>query len=186
MADQEIRKMKERMEKAVEHLKKELLGIRTGRAHPALVSDIKVDYYGASTPIKQIATVNIPEGRQIVITPFDKASLKMIEKGILASSLGVTPQIDGEIIRVSLPELTKERRVELTKLVSKYAEEAKVAIRNVRRDSNERYKKMEKDSVISEDDLKKYSKEVQDVTDEFIVKIDEVFKVKEKEILEGN
>ena len=110
----------------------------------------------------------------------------MIEKGILASSLGVTPQIDGEIIRVSLPELTKERRVELTKLVSKYAEEAKVAIRNVRRDSNERYKKMEKDSVISEDDLKKYSKEVQDVTDEFIVKIDEVFKVKEKEILEGN
>ena len=174
MPKKELKDLREKMEKVVEHLHGQFVGIRTGRAHPGLVNDIKVDYYGTATPVRQIATVNVPEGRQIVITPFDKGSLKLIEKGILASSLGVTPQIDGEIIRVSLPELTKERRVELTKLVAKYAEEAKVAVRNIRRDSNEKYKKMEKESVISEDELKKYSKEVQDITDSFIVKVDDV------------
>lgn len=184
MPKTELKELRERMDKVIEHLKNEFLAIRTGRAHPGLVSDIKVDYYGAPTPVKQIATVSVPEGRQIAIAPFDRSALKLIEKAILASSLGVTPQNDGEIIRVNLPELTRERRVELTKLVGKYSEEGRIALRNLRRDSNDILKKKEKDSEISEDDLKKYTKEVQDVTDEYIKKIDEVLKAKEKEIME--
>ena len=180
----ELKEMRERMERVIEHLDTEFLAIRTGRAHPGLVSDIKVDYYGTPTPIKQVATISIPEGRQIAIAPFDRSTLKMVEKAILASSLGVTPQSDGEIIRVNLPELTRDRRVELTKLVGKYAEEGRVALRNIRRDSNEVLKKKEKGSEISEDDLKKFTKEVQDITDEFIKRVDEVLKVKEKEIME--
>lgn len=183
MPKKEMKELKERMEKVVEHLEDEFIGIRTGRAHPALVSDIKIDYYGAPTPVKQLATINIPEGRTIVISPFDKNILKSIEKGILASSLGVTPQSDGDIIRINLPELTNERRVELTKVVRKYAEEAKVVVRNLRRDSNDNYKKMEKDSDISEDDMHKFLKDVQDVTDEFIKKVDTVLKKKEEEIM---
>ena len=184
MPKTELKELRERMDKVIEHLKNEFLAIRTGRAHPGLVSDIKVDYYGAPTPVKQIATVSVPEGRQIAIAPFDRSALKLIEKAILASSLGVTPQNDGEIIRVNLPELTRERRVELTKLVGKYSEEGRIALRNLRRDSNDILKKKEKDSEISEDDLKKYTKEVQDVTDEYIKKVDEVLKAKEKEIME--
>jgi len=184
MPKTELKELRERMDKVIEHLKNEFLAIRTGRAHPGLVSDIKVDYYGAPTPVKQIATVSVPEGRQIAIAPFDRSALKLIEKAILASSLGVTPQNDGEIIRVNLPELTRERRVELTKLVGKYSEEGRIALRNLRRDSNDVLKKKEKDSEISEDDLKKYTKEVQDVTDEYIKKVDEVLKAKEKEIME--
>ncbi|HCA41550.1 MAG TPA: ribosome recycling factor [Aminobacterium sp.] len=186
MPKQEISTMKEKMEKAVEHLKEEYIGIRTGRAHPGLVNDIKVDYYGTQTPIKQLATVSVPEARQIVIAPFDKSILKGIEKAIQASSLGINPQNDGEIIRLTLPELTKERRMELSKVVAKYAEEAKIAIRNLRRDTNDTLKKMEKDSLISEDDQRKYTKDVQDVTDEYIRKIDEILKNKDKEILEGD
>ena len=184
MPKSELKEMKGKMEKVVDHLKNEFLAIRTGRAHPGLVSDIKVDYYGAPTPVKQVATITVPEGRQIAIAPFDRSALKLIEKAILASSLGVTPQSDGEIIRVNLPELTRDRRVELTKLVGKYAEEGRVAIRNIRRDSNDVLKKMEKDSKITEDDLKRLSKEVQDITDELIKMVDEVLKGKEKEIME--
>jgi len=184
MPKEELKVLRDRMEKVIEHLKGEFLAIRTGRAHPGLVSDIKVDYYGAPTPIKQIATISVPEGRQIAISPFDRSALKLVEKAILASSLGVTPQNDGEIIRVNLPERTRERRVELTKLVGKYAEEGRIALRNLRRDSNEVLKKKEKNSEISEDDLKKYTKDVQDVTDEFIKKVDETLKAKEKEIME--
>ncbi len=184
MPKQEVQNLKERMVKAVEHLKKECLGVRTGRAHPALVEDIKVDYYGTMTPLKQMGTVNVPEPRQILISPWDKTSLKAIEKAILASSLGVTPQSDGENIRINLPELTGERRIELTKLVKKYAEDARVAIRSVRREGNEIFKKMEKESAITEDDLHLYQKEIQDLTDEWIKNVDEVFEKKEKEILE--
>ena len=184
MPKTELKELRERMEKVIEHLKNEFLAIRTGRAHPGLVSDIKVDYYGAPTPVKQIATVSIPEGRQIAIAPFDRSALKLIEKAILASSLGVTPQNDGEIIRVNLPELTRDRRIELTKLVGKSAEEGRIALRNLRRDSNDVLKKKEKNSEISEDDLKKYTKEVQDIIDEYIKKVDEVLKAKEKEIME--
>lgn len=183
MPKQEMKNLKVKMQKVIEHLEEEFIGIRTGRAHPALVNDIKVDYYGAPTAIKQLATVNIPEGRTIVITPFDKSSLKAVEKGILASNLGVTPQNDGEIIRINLPELTNERRIELTKIVRKYAEEAKVTIRNCRRDSNDNYKQMEKDSKITEDDLRQYLKEVQDVTDDFTKRVDGILKKKEEEIM---
>lgn len=183
MPKNEMKDLQVKMQKVIEHLEEEFVGIRTGRAHPALVSDIKIDYYGAPTPVKQLATINIPEGRTIVISPFDKNMLKAVEKGILASSLGVTPQSDGEVIRINLPELTNERRVELTKVVRKYAEEAKVVVRNYRRDSNDNYKKMEKNSDISEDDMHKYLKDVQDVTDEYIKKVDEVLKKKEEEIM---
>ncbi len=184
MPKKEMQNLKERMVKAVEHLKKECLGVRTGRAHPALVEDIKVDYYGSMTPLKQMGTVSVPEPRQIVISPWDKTSLKAIEKAIMASSLGVTPQSDGENIRINLPELTGERRIELSKIVKKYAEDARVAVRNVRREGNEIYKKMEKESTITEDDLHLYQKEIQELTDEWIKNVDEVLEKKEKEILE--
>jgi len=183
MPAQELKQIRDRMEKTVEHLRVECLGVRTGSAHPALVEDIKVDYYGAQTPIKQLGTVQVPEPRQILISPWEKAALKAIEKALLASPLGITPQNDGENIRLRLPELTRERRVDLTKLVRKYAEEAKVAVRNLRRDGNETFKKMEKDAKITEDALHKYQKELQDSTDAVIKQIDSVLEEKEKEIM---
>ena len=172
------------MDKAVAFLQNEFLSIRTGRAHPGLVSDIKVDYYGTPTPIKSLANVTIPESRSIQIAPFDKTVLKAMEKAILAANIGMTPQSDGQVIRMTLPELTKARRVELTKLLARKAEEAKVVVRNYRRDTIETLKKQEKASEITEDDLKKLTKDVQDITDGYIKKIDEVYKVKEKEVLE--
>ena len=184
MPKTEIKNFKERLNKTLEFLRTEYLAIRTGRAHPGLVSDIKVDYYGNATPIKQMANVTVPEGRKILISPFDRTALKAIEKAILASSLGITPQNDGESIRLTMPELTRDRRQELVKMVSKKAEDAKVVVRNHRRDSVELIKKMEKDSKITEDDLKKYTKEIQDVTDDAIKTVDGIFKGKEKEILE--
>ena len=172
------------MDKAVAFLQNEFLSIRTGRAHPGLVSDIKVDYYGTPTPIKSLANVTIPESRSIQIAPFDKTVLKAMEKAILAANIGMTPQNDGQVIRLTLPELTKARRVELTKLLARKAEESKVVIRNYRRDAIEALKKQEKASEITEDDLKKKTKEVQDITDNYTKKVDEVYKVKEKEVLE--
>lgn len=179
-----IRDLKTRSEKTLEHLKGTLLGIRTGRAHPALVEDIKVDYFGTPTPIKNMGSVNVPEARQLVITPWDKTAIKAIEKAIQSSPLGINPQNDGESIRLNLPELTKERRVELTKIVNKMAEEGRIAIRNIRREINDGLKKMEKESQITEDDLKKYTKEAQEQTDQFIKKIDAMLVEKEKEIME--
>ncbi|MDR1049042.1 MAG: ribosome recycling factor [Synergistaceae bacterium] len=185
MPKNEIKSLRERMDKALEFLRGEYLAIRTGRAHPGLVGDIKADYYGTPTPLKQMASITVPESRKILIAPFERSSLKTIEKAILASSLGITPQNDGESVRLTLPELTRERRVELVKLVSKKAEETKVVMRGHRRDSVETLKKMEKDSKITEDDLKKHTKEVQDITDDSIKKVDDVFKAKEKEIMEN-
>ncbi|MBQ6972557.1 MAG: ribosome recycling factor [Synergistaceae bacterium] len=179
-----LSELRANMDKAVAFLQSEFLSIRTGRAHPGLVSDIKVDYYGTPTPIKSLANVTIPESRSIQIAPFDKTVLKAMEKAILAANIGMTPQNDGQVIRLTLPELTKARRVELTKLLARKAEESKVVIRNYRRDAIEALKKQEKASEITEDDLKKLTKEVQDVTDKYIKKIDEVYKVKEKEVLE--
>ncbi|MDT8284475.1 MAG: ribosome recycling factor [Thermovirgaceae bacterium] len=180
----EIKKMKEKMERAVEHLKKELLGIRTGRAHPALVSDIKVDYYGTPTPMSQVGTISTPDARQIIITLWDKTAVKAVEKAIQASSLGINPMVDGENVRLNIPELTGERRVELSKVVKKYAEEARVAVRNLRRDSNDTFRKMEKDGSLSEDSMHDSLDSIQKATDEFIKKIDEITALKEKEILE--
>ena len=166
-----LNELSTRCEKSVEHLKSTMLGVRTGRAHPALVEEIKVDYFGTPTPIKNMGSVNVPEARQIVITPWDKTAMKAIEKAIQSSSLGITPQNDGSSIRLNLPELTQQRRVELKKMVNKMAEEGRVAVRNIRRDAIEALKKLEKDSKITEDDLKKFQKEAQDKTDAFIKKI---------------
>lgn len=179
-----IKDLKTRSEKTLEHLKSTLQGIRTGRAHPALVEDIKVDYFGTPTPIKSMGTVNVPEARQLVITPWDKTAMKAIEKAIQTSQLGINPQNDGESIRLNLPELTQARRVELSKMVSKSAEEARISVRNVRRDVLELLKKMEKESKITEDELKKFQKEAQDQTDAFIKKIDQTSAEKEKEIMD--
>lgn len=184
MPKDELGTLRENMDKAITFLQNEYLSIRTGRAHPGLVSDIKADYYGTPTAIKQLANITIPEGRVIQIAPFDKGSLKAMEKAILAANIGMTPQSDGTVIRLTLPELTKARRVELTKVLARKAEEAKVVIRNYRRDTIESLKKQEKASEITEDDLKKLTKDVQDITDSYIKKIDEVYKVKEKEVLE--
>ena len=177
-----IKDLMTRSEKTLEFLKGTLQGIRTGRAHPALVEDIKVDYFGTPTPIKNMGSVSVPEARQIMINPWDKTAIKAIEKALQASPLGINPQNDGETIRLNLPELTQERRLELTKVVNKMAEEARISIRNVRRDVIESLKKMEKDSDITEDDLKKYQKETQDHTDAFIKKVDFILSDKEKEI----
>ena len=184
MPKDELAELKMNMDKAISFLQNEYLSIRTGRAHPGLVSDIKVDYYGTPTPIKQLANVTIPESRSIQIAPFDKTTLKAMEKAILAANIGMTPQNDGTVLRMTLPELTKQRRVELTKLLAKKAEESKVVIRNYRRDTIETLKKQEKASEITEDDLKKFTKDVQDITDNYVKKIDEVYKIKEKEVLE--
>lgn len=184
MPKDELKALRENMDKAIAFLQGEYLSIRTGRAHPGLVSEIKVDYYGTPTPIKQIANITVPEGRVLQIAPFDKSSLKAMEKAILAANIGMTPQNDGANIRLTLPELTRERRVELTKLLAKKAEDARVVIRNCRRDAIETLKKQEKASEITEDDLKNLTKDVQDITDSYIKKIDEVYKVKEKEVLE--
>ena len=184
MPQELLKDLRNRTAKALEHLKGTYAGVRTGRAHPALVEDIKVDYFGNLTPLKQLGTVNIPEPRKILITVWDKSALKAVEKAIQASPLGINPQPDGETIRLTLPELTRERRAELTKLVNKYAEEARIASRNVRREIVETFKKMEKDAKISEDELKKYQKDVQDITDEAIKKIDAALAEKEREIMD--
>lgn len=184
MPDAELKELRSRMEKVIEHLKKELQGVRTGRAHPALVEDIKVEYYSTQTPISQLATISIPDARQILISPWDKTAIKTVEKAIQASQLGINPQVDGDNIRLVIPELTGERRVELSKLVRKYAEEARVAVRNIRREGNDIYKKMEKNGDISEDQMHDYIDDVQELTQEFIKKIDEISEMKEKEILE--
>ena len=184
MPKDELAALRANMDKAITFLQNDYLSIRTGRAHPGLVSDIKAEYYGTPTALKQLANITIPEGRVIQIAPFDKGVLKAMEKAILAANIGMTPQSDGTVIRLTLPELTKARRVELTKILAKKAEEAKVVIRNYRRDAIESLKKQEKASEITEDDLKKLTKDVQDITDSYIKKIDEVYKVKEKEVLE--
>ncbi len=184
MPKDELAALRENMDKAITFLQNDYLSIRTGRAHPGLVSDIKADYYGTPTALKQLANITIPEGRVIQIAPFDKTALKAMEKAILAANIGMTPQSDGTVIRLTLPELTKARRVELTKILAKKAEDAKVVIRNYRRDAIESLKKQEKASEITEDDLKKLTKDVQEITDSYIKRVDEIYKVKEKEVLE--
>ena len=179
-----LNELSTRCEKSVEHLKSTMLGVRTGRAHPALVEEIKVDYFGTPTPIKNMGSVNVPEARQIVITPWDKTAMKAIEKAIQSSSLGITPQNDGSSIRLNLPELTQQRRVELKKMVNKMAEEGRVAVRNIRRDAVDYVKKAQKKGELTEDDQKKAEKDIQDLTDKHVKKIDEMCAKKEKELME--
>ncbi|HHT63884.1 MAG: ribosome recycling factor [Bacillota bacterium] len=179
-----VQEAEEKMNKTVDVLKKDFASLRAGRATPALLDKIQVDYYGALTPVNQMANINVPEARLLVIQPWDKSTIPAIEKAILKSDLGLNPSSDGNVIRIGIPQLTEERRKELVKVVRKKAEEARVAIRNVRRDVNDMIKELEKEHEVSEDESKRALDEVQKVTDKFIKKVDEVMNTKEKEIME--
>ena len=176
--------VKERMNKAVEHFRHEVSTIRTGRASTTILDGLKVDYYGTQSPLNNIAHVTVPEGQLIVIQPFDPSSLESIEKSIISSDLGITPNNDGNVIRLNIPSLTEERRKELVKVVNKIIEDGRVAVRNIRRDANDSLKKSEKDNDLSEDNLKRAIENVQEMTDEHINILNEIQTAKEKEILE--
>jgi len=173
-----------RMQKAVDGIRNELGRIRTGKASPALLDAVRVNYYGSTVPIKQIATVNTPEARLITIQPWEKKMISEIEKAILKADLGLNPQNDGTLIRVPIPPLNEERRQELVRLCRKLAEEGRVSIRNVRRDTMERLKKDKKEGVLAEDDEKKLEKETQKLTDRHIAQVDDILRHKEAEIME--
>jgi len=175
---------KEKMQKSFDSLLHQFSKVRTGRASASILDDIRINYYGEPTPVKQLCNISIPEPRTIVVQPWDKTTLADIEKAILGANIGITPENDGNVIRLPFQPLTEDKRIDIVKNLKKLAEDARVAIRNIRRDANEAAKKMKKDSDISEDDEKKVLKEVQDITDEWIKKIDDVEKAKEKEIME--
>ncbi len=175
---------KDKMQKSFDSLLHQYSKVRTGRASASILDDIRINYYGQPTPVKQLCNISIPEARLIIIQPWDKTTLADIEKAILAANLGITPENDGNVIRLPFQPLTEEKRRDIVKNLRKLAEDARVAVRNIRRDANDHAKKMKKDSAISEDEEKKLLKEVQDITDDWIKKIDEVEKAKEKEILE--
>lgn len=183
MTKQVLDQAKDKMEKSLAAFGRELASIRAGRANASLLDRITVDYYGAPTPINQMAGVSVPEARLLVVTPYDKTILGDIEKAIMKSDIGITPTNDGNVIRLMIPALTEERRKELAKQVGKEAENAKVAVRNVRRDANDDLKKLEKNGEITEDELRGYAEDVQKLTDDYISKIDAATKVKEQEIL---
>ena len=174
----------DRMQKAILAYTKELSSVRTGRANPAILNSVQVLYYGVATPLNQIASISVPEATQLVIKPFDKSILKDIEKAIQLADLNLVPLNDGIVIRINFPPLTEQRRKEFAKEVKNFAENAKIAIRNIRRDLVEQLKKMEKDSEISEDELKRESDKVQKLTDKFTDEVDKLFKEKEKQIME--
>lgn len=178
------KKTNDRMNGAIDALKKEFSGIRTGRASLGLLDGIIVDYYGTPTPLQQLASLSIPESRQIAIQPWEQRIIGDIERAIMKSDLGLTPMNDGKIIRISIPILTEERRKQLVKIIRKRAEESKIAIRNIRRDANEELKKIEKDKHISEDEAKREHDEIQKITDAFVKKVDELLEHKEQEIME--
>ncbi|MCZ8520022.1 MULTISPECIES: ribosome recycling factor [Paenibacillus] len=181
---QSIKKNAEdRMEKAIGSLKKELASLRAGRATPALLDRIQVEYYGAMTPVNQLANINTPDSRTLMIQPWDKGSVAAIEKAIMKSDLGLTPSNDGSSIRIVIPALTEERRADLVKMTRKAGEEAKVAIRNIRRDANDDIKKLEKNGI-SEDESRGHQEDIQKMTDKHIAEVDKVLVAKEKEIME--
>jgi ribosome recycling factor len=184
MISEVLEELRERMQKSVEVLQDDLLSIRTGRASPALVEKLQVEYYGSLTPLNQLASIAAPEPRLLVIRPWDPASLPDIERAILKSDLGLTPMNDGKLIRLSIPRLTEERRQALVKVVSRRVEEARVAVRNLRRDALQDLKEFEKEKMISEDEFYRGKDEVQELTDEIIETIDEIGKRKEEEVME--
>jgi ribosome recycling factor len=176
--------MKAHMEKSIDALRREYQKVRTGRASTGLLDDIRVDYYGTPSSLSQVATLAVPEPRTITLQPWEAKMIPVIEKAIMNANLGLTPANDGKVIRLNLPALTEERRKEIVKQLKKMAEDTKVAVRNIRRDAIDDLKKLEKDKKISEDDLKRAEKEVQDVTNGYVSKIDEVLAHKEKEVME--
>lgn len=181
MSEEIFQQMESKMDKTIDALKKDFSQIRSGKANPAMIEDIKADYYGSATPLNQLGNITTPEPRMLVFTPYDKGAIKEVERAILSSGLGLTPSNDGSMIRIILPELTGERRKELAKVVKTKSEEKKVAIRNIRRDANDDLKK-ESDSI-SQDEMKVLQDRVQKITDSYIAKIDEMAKEKEKEVL---
>ncbi|WP_158737721.1 ribosome recycling factor [Alteribacillus sp. YIM 98480] len=184
MAKEKIQEATEKMGKSVESLNRELATLRAGRANPSMLDKVMVNYYGAETPLNQLATISVPEARLLIVTPFDKSSIGDVEKGIQKADLGLSPNNDGEVIRINIPSLTEERRKELSKLVKKYAEDARVAVRNIRRDANDELKKQQKEGEITEDELRRHQDEVQKVTDKHINTIDKAAENKEQEIME--
>lgn len=181
---QEIKnKAKEKMEKSVNVMLSDFAAIRAGRANPAVLDKVKVDYYGSPTPVNQMAAVSVAEARILVITPWDKSTLKSIEKAIQASDIGINPTNDGSVIRLVFPELSEERRKDLVKDIKKKGEDAKVAVRNIRRDGNEAFKKLSKSDDVSEDEVKDLEEELQKTTDKFIKEIDSMIDVKSKDIM---
>ena len=175
--------MKDKMEKVLDSLSLKLSEIRAGRANPAILNKVKIDYYGTPTPINQVAGISVPEARMILIQPWDISILKIIEKAIIASEIGINPNNDGKVIRLVFPELTEERRKELAKEVKKYSEDAKVAVRNARREGMEKAKTQQKDGEITEDELKNAENEIQKITDNHIAEIDKIIEAKELEIM---
>ncbi len=184
MIDEVYMEAEEKMEKTVNYYKEELKTVRTGRASSSLFERVTIDYYGAPTPLPQVATINVPEPRLITIQPFDPSIIKDIEKAIMSSGMGFNPSNDGRLIRVPIPQLTEERRKELVKHIKKMSEEAKLAVRNERRDANDKIKKLEKNKEISEDEAKKAVSDIQDLTNEYVKKIDELTERKEKDVME--
>ena len=176
--------IKDRMNKAVEHYRHEVSTIRTGRASANILDGVKVDYYGSPTPLNNIAHVTVPEGQLVVIQPFDPGSLEFIEKAIMSSDVGLTPNNDGSVIRLNIPTLTEERRKDLVKVVHKIIEEGRVAVRNIRRDANYLLKKSEKDNDLSEDNLRRATDNIQEMTDEHIKNLNQIQEAKEKDILD--
>jgi len=183
MPDMILMDTEERMDERVKSLRHELAKVRTGRANPRMFDDVHVEYYGVDTPISQVANIAVPEPTQLIVKPYDRSIVKNVEKAILAANLGVTPNNEGLQLRIVLPALTKERRIELTKTVKKYGEEAKISIRNIRRDGNDAIKKLEKNHDISEDDSKIYQDDIQKLTDSYIEIIEQVVLEKDEEIL---
>lgn len=184
MSNDVLSNAKERMTKAIQAYTRELASIRAGRASASVLDRITIEYYGAPTPINQMASISIPEARMLVIQPYDKSIVSDVEKAIMKSDLGINPSSDGTVIRLIFPALTEERRKELVKQVKKESEEAKIAVRNIRRDANDDLKKSEKGGDITEDELRGLTEDVQKLTDEFIANVDQITKEKEKEILD--
>ncbi|HBN85538.1 MAG TPA: ribosome recycling factor [Clostridiales bacterium] len=184
MSNSEYKPIESKMQKAVDALSTELATLRAGRANPAVLDKVKVNYYGVPTAVNQVANVTVPEARMIVIQPWDSTLLREVEKAIQASDLGINPNNDGKVIRLIFPTLTEERRRDLVKTVKKNGEDTKILVRNIRRDAIEEYKTYKKDGDITEDDLKQSEKDIQEITDKFIAKIDDILKEKEKEIMD--
>ena len=184
MADFDVDDIERRMQKALEVLKHEFAGLRTGRASASLLEPVVVHVYGTDMPINQVATINVPEPRMLTVQVWDRGNVQAVEKAIRAGNLGLNPAVDGQLIRVPVPELSQQRRQELTKVAAGYAEHARVAVRNVRRDGMDKLKHMERDGDMSEDDHKLWSDEVQRLTDELIAKIDAALAVKQKEVMQ--
>lgn len=179
-----VTKSEETMKKSINFLKEDLATIRAGKANPKLLDKIQVSYYGSMTPLNQVANISVPEPRSIIIQPWDSSLIKEIEKAIMTSELGINPSNDGKMIRLVIPPLTEERRRDLIKQIKKEVENAKIAVRNIRRDTNEDLKKLEKSSELTKDDLKKAEEEMQKLTDKYIKLTDDIYRDKEKEILE--